>query len=249
VLYLKDKINGKVANINLRGYPKGYKSDTLVANTDLKYHIFFQNNGTDTMYRVVIRDTLSAYLDVTTVQAGASSHDYNFRVYENGIVKFVFEDINLPPSTTNEAGSKGFVQFRVAQQADLPACTDLQNTAVLYKGYDEPALSSVVSHSICGTVFEFVDVVLTNTEEILLSGVEINTFPNPFVGATTIEVSGATFNDLRLKLYDNTGRMLRQEIFQGQQHHLERGSLLPGIYYLRIEADGQVLKVGKVIVR
>ena len=234
--------------LSLRGYPKGYKSDTIAANTDLKYHILFQNNSADTITRVVIRDTLSAYLDVTTIEAGSSSHLYDYRVYENGIVKFIFDDINLPPSSVDEAGSKGFVQFKVAQQPDVPSCTEIFNQAIMYVGYEEPYLTDWTLHTSCGELTNFVDVILAD-EEIPVQGVEISTFPNPFIGGTTIEIKGLDFHQVQLTIYDNNGRQVRQESFSGNQHHIERGNLLPGVYYLNIEADGQLLKVGKVIVK
>ncbi|MCB0641603.1 MAG: DUF11 domain-containing protein, partial [Phaeodactylibacter sp.] len=234
--------------VNLRGYPKGYKSDTIAATTDLKYHILFQNNSADTITRVVIRDTLSAYLDVTTIEAGASSHTYDYRIYENGIVKFIFNDINLPPSSVDEAGSKGFVQFKVAQQPDNPSCTEIFNQAFMYVGYDEPVLTDWTLHTSCGEITDFVDVILSD-EKIPVPGVEISTFPNPFIGGTTIEIKGIDYRQVNLTIFDNTGRLIRQEQFSGNQYQLERGYLQAGIYYLKLEADGQTLKIGKVIVK
>ena len=100
-----------------RGYPKGYGDSLKIASTtDLKYHIKFQNVGTDTAIRVVIRDTISPYLDPQFVRPGASSHDYDFEVYDNGILKFTFNNIMLIDSSTNEGASHGFVKYRITQK-------------------------------------------------------------------------------------------------------------------------------------
>ena len=66
--------------IFVRGYPKGYlrNSENLIpANTDIEYHVYFQNVSMDTITRLVVRDTLSPFLDISTVAAGASSHPYD----------------------------------------------------------------------------------------------------------------------------------------------------------------------------
>ena len=67
--------------IFMRGYPKGYLENgnrLIPANTPLQYHIYFQNSGTDTIQRLVIRDTLPEGLELATVVPGASSHPYQF---------------------------------------------------------------------------------------------------------------------------------------------------------------------------
>ncbi|TAK44567.1 MAG: hypothetical protein EPO28_04695, partial [Saprospiraceae bacterium] len=82
--------------ILLRDYPKGYYKggeNLIPANTDVEYHIFFQNAGTDTVTRLVIRDTLPPSLDLATVVPGASSHPYDFEVYGNGVLKFTLDNI------------------------------------------------------------------------------------------------------------------------------------------------------------
>jgi len=102
-----------------RGYPLGYDSENYIdKNTDLEYLIRFQNVGNDTAFRVVIRDTLSPLLDASSVRPGSSSHPYSFSLTGNGILKFVFEDIELPDSTTDLSGSNGFVEFKIKQSPD-----------------------------------------------------------------------------------------------------------------------------------
>ena len=53
----------------------------------LEYQINFQNTGTDTAFKVIVRDTLSALYDVETVQNGVSSHTHTFRIYGKGILE------------------------------------------------------------------------------------------------------------------------------------------------------------------
>lgn len=52
---------------------------------------------------MVIRDTLSPWLDPLSVEPGASSHPYRFDYYgEGGNLRFVFENIMLLDSNLND---------------------------------------------------------------------------------------------------------------------------------------------------
>ena len=113
--------------------PTGYGPAHIIrVNTDIEYKIRFQNTGTDTAFQVVVADTLSSFLDASTVEAGVSSHAYRLDVYEGGVLHFVFKNIMLPDSNVNEAASHGFVTYRVAQKRDLPKGTVFDNMLALY---------------------------------------------------------------------------------------------------------------------
>lgn len=133
-----------------RAFPKGYIEDInyIKPNTDIEYHIRFQNNFTDTVSRVIILDTLSAFLDPATVKAGVSSHDYQFEVYRNGIVKFEFSDIQLLDSLNNLNESVGYVKFRVSQLTDVAPNAVIKNTAGIYYNFNAPLNSSMHCHTV-----------------------------------------------------------------------------------------------------
>jgi len=87
-------------------------------NIDIEYKIRFQNVGTADAMTVVVLDTLSPFLDISTLQLGASSHTYQFELLTNNILKFTFDGINLPPEEVDEAGSNGFLKFKISQVVD-----------------------------------------------------------------------------------------------------------------------------------
>jgi len=76
-------------------------------NEPLEYTIRFQNTGNFQADFVVVKDTLSNLLDLTTFQMIAASHEYEVAI-ENRIATWTFNEINLPDSTSDEAGSHGF---------------------------------------------------------------------------------------------------------------------------------------------
>ena len=98
----------------------------------LTYTIHFQNTGTDTTSFIVVRDTLSQYLDPLSVINIASSHEFNeFEIAGDGILKWVFNPIFLVDSGTNEPESKGFIMFSIHKRSNLPFGTLISNNAAI----------------------------------------------------------------------------------------------------------------------
>lgn len=232
--------------IQMRGYPKGYQvsGENLVpANTDVEYHIYFRNPTADTISRLVVRDTLPASLDLATVTPGAASHPYNFEVYSNGVIKFVFDSIGLMPNGSE--GSEGFVKFQIKQVADNPDGTLIPNQAQLFIGFEAPAATSTYTHKVCQV---FTDcLILTDVEQPSVPGVEINTYPNPFDSSIMIEVEGLQTATLKIYVFDNQGHLITMQEANGSSLTLQRGQLPAGLYTYRLEGDGVILNVGKII--
>jgi uncharacterized repeat protein (TIGR01451 family) len=124
--------------------PKGFTANNIVPiNTRLEYLIRFQNTGTDTAFNVLVVDTLSNYLNPESIEMGASSHlnTFTIQTVSNGknVLKWQFNNINLPDSNTNLLGSNGFVQFRVSPKDSLPFGTIVRNKGLIYFDYN-PAI-------------------------------------------------------------------------------------------------------------
>lgn len=229
-----------------RGHPKGYDAahHYVSPETDLDYLIQFRNTSADTVRQVIIRDTLSAALDPASVYPGATSHPYEFNVYGSGIVEFTLQNINLPPG--GGAESEGFVKFRVAQKPNLPCETIIFNSAAIYFDFNAPNMSNKTFHTVCP--FDSF-IVLTNTREIYMNGVEVKTFPNPAVASVNFEVTGVEAREYTLQLYDIQGRLTFNQFFQKPNFQLLRRQLPAGTFIYRLSADGRPVASGKIIIR
>jgi len=96
-------------------------ANTILQNDSvLLYTIRFQNTGNDTAFTVVVKDTLSPYLDPATIVPGASSHPYTFDLSGNGILTFRFDNIMLPDSNVNEPTSHGYFNYSIKQKKNNP---------------------------------------------------------------------------------------------------------------------------------
>jgi uncharacterized repeat protein (TIGR01451 family) len=229
-----------------RGHPKGYDvtHHYVSPETDLDYLIQFRNTGTDTVRQIIIRDTLSASLDPATVFPGASSHPYQFEMYGNGIVQFTLENVNLTPD--GGAGSEGFVKFRIAQKPNLPCRTIIFNSAAIYFDFEAPSTSNTTFHTVC----EFDSfIVITNTREVFVKGVEVKTFPNPASTVVNFEIQGIEAKQYSLQLYDIQGRLIANLRYSNPAFQLFRHQLPAGELIYRLAADGKPIAAGKLLVR
>jgi uncharacterized repeat protein (TIGR01451 family) len=116
----------------------------------LHYRVRFQNTGNDDAYRVEVVDTLSAGLDLRTLHVEAASHAYRLRVsgQDRPVLSFVFDGIGLPPSSRNEAGSNGFVQFSIQPRADLAPKALIENYADIFFDYNPPVRTLATANRI-----------------------------------------------------------------------------------------------------
>lgn len=225
-----------------QGFPEGYGDMHYIKpNTDLEYLIRFQNTGTDTAFRVVVLDTLSNFLDITSIHPGASSHPYDFDIVGRGVLKFTFDNILLPDSTTNEEESHGFVKFRISQLQDLPLGSEITNTAAIYFDFNEPVITNQTIHRVNEG---FITVVSTNP---ISENVHLKVYPNPFSDWTRFELEGIAEANASLIVYDAYGRTVMQRVFDQNQLLLNASELAAGMYFYQVRLDGKVVNAGKMV--
>jgi|GEM_PF-941221 len=135
--------------------PQGYGTAGYIQNgTALSYIIHFQNTGTAPAQNITINDTISQYLDIATLQVVSSSSAvevYNPEL-TNGIVKFRFNNINLPDSTSSPDGSIGYVAYSIQPKPDLAAGTQILNDAGIYFDYNPAVVTNATLNTIEDTL-------------------------------------------------------------------------------------------------
>ncbi len=246
------EVSGSELPIALRGHPTGYRDSVLAQNTDITYTVVFRNVGTDTISRVVIRDTLPNNLDFTSLTFGPSSHPYNVQLYGNGILKITFEEIQLQPNgSAEEAQTRGFVKFRIAQKLDLPLGTIIDNSAAVYFDYVEPVQTNTVHHVIgCSDLFQQGCITVSIDPQPEPAGTKITVQPNPFADVATIKIEGPTTGKtFNFEVYDITGKLVKRHRFNENHFDFHRGGLAPGMYLYRIQSEGFILGSGKILVQ
>ncbi|MDO1451231.1 T9SS type A sorting domain-containing protein [Rhodocytophaga aerolata] len=131
--------------------PQGVGQNHIIAKGQtLEYLIRFQNTGTDVAYTVTIQDTLDEHLDIATLQIGAASHPFSWRVSGKGkpFITWNFKDINLPDSSSNEHQSHGYVRFRISQKPETELGTTITNQAAITFDFNSPVLTNLTVNTV-----------------------------------------------------------------------------------------------------
>ncbi len=214
-----------------RGYPNGVTNMNYIQpNQQLQYVIRFQNTGNDTAFTVVIRDTLDTDLNIFTVTPGVASHPYSFQMQGPRVLEWTFNNINLPDSTTDSAGSNGFVTFHVEQNPNLAPGTEIYNEAGIYFDLNSPIITNTTVHRI----YEgFVDVL--NLQEINESIRQVFIYPNPTSGSITVNSKEAIYQEFII--YDEMGRIMMSGTLTGTETIVSLAGLSKGLYMLKVNGN------------
>ncbi len=223
--------------------PKGIGEQHLLpANRPITYTIDFQNTGTDTAFRVLLRDVLSQHLDVTTFRPGASSNPYTWEIRGLDTLEVLFQPIMLPDSTVNEAASHGWFSFTIDQQPDLADGTYIKNTASIIFDYNPPIITNTTFHTI-GELTVSVDEVSQQHAGLW------KVLGNPTITHATLLAVKAIPGEKKFELVNTAGRVVRSQAFSGQRFNFERENLPAGLYYFTItDQQGRVFS-GKIMVK
>jgi uncharacterized repeat protein (TIGR01451 family) len=218
------------------GLPAGVGAQHVIApGTHIEYLIRFQNTGTDTAFRVEIRDTLPPTLDAATLREGASSHAYQLKITELGVLQFVFDPIALPDSGANAAASQGFVKFRVSPKKDLALGTRIENRAAIYFDFNAPVLTNATLH----TVDDPLQFLTSDTAEPIGTNTApgvLTVAPNPTSGSVLVSLARPLESGgLRLEVRDALGRIWAADCRrEGEGWRLDVGGLPSGVYFLSV---------------
>ena len=227
-------------------YPVGVDGPHFIEqNTALDYQLNFQNTGTAEANTVILRDSLSKWLDPASIRLGAASHPYTWRLSGPGILEVRFDNINLPDSNSNEPASHGFVRFNIKQRRDNPIGSLIENRVGIY--FDENPV--VLTNTVFNTVGrDFLEVVLVSSPQLPL--LQVKVMPNPVYETARIVFENAEPATRTFLLYDVTGRVLRTQQFSDSTLEFQRNQLPAGVYWFAVqEASGKLICNGKIILQ
>jgi len=227
--------------------PRGVDEQHYIReNMDIEYYLRFQNIGNAEAFKVRITDTLSPFLDISTIQLGASSFPYRFEILPNNVLQFTFEDINLPPEALDEPGSHGFVKYRVSQYPNNPIGTIIYNTAQIFFDNNAPIVTNTTYHEIGE---DFIEILLSNNENIKDERVKV--IPNPFNETTQFSIISEKNEKAvyTLKVLNTIGQIIRLEEFQEASYDFHRKNLSDGLYLFTIENKGELITTGKMMIQ
>lgn len=189
----------------------------------IDYLIRFQNTGTDTAFNVVVIDEIDPRFDLLSLQLLGASHAFVPSFGEGRELIFTFTDIMLPDSTTDLAGSQGFVAFRLKPVAGLLPGDVIPNTAAIYFDFNDPIITNTTEHVV--ETSTAVDQALGTTRAIRL-------VPNPATDVLHVWLPNGADRAFTLMALD--GRILQVPVVSTAQGiQLNVSTLAPGTYLIR----------------
>jgi hypothetical protein len=183
----------------------------------LDYLVRFQNTGNDTAFSVYIVDTLSSWLDVSSLQVLTASDDYVVNFLDSNVLEFRFDNILLPDSTIDEPNSHGHVAYRIKMNGGLTVGDTIYNSAAIYFDYNEPVITNSTKN--------YIQLITGITEQ---SDSELRVYPNPTTNICYLNDSGAVV------VFDVTGREVMQTRSVTVPTEVDLSSLPKGVYTLRL---------------
>lgn len=232
-----------------RAYPGGIVIDGinyLEANQPILYHIRFQNTGTDTAFKVVVKDIIDTHLDLSSLHLGSASHPYTLEITPWRELVFMFDNINLVDSFRNEPLSHGFVSFTLDQISDLAPGTKITNEAAIFFDFNVPIITNTWQHVIWEEDLPRLEPPTTNP--LPLENLRI--VPNPVTDVAQVWAP-ITEEGVEVELYllASTGELLRTYKQANGNFRFERSGLPNGIYFLELYVNGQLSQRGRVAIQ
>ena len=186
------------------------------------YTIHFQNTGNAPAITIRLEDTLDVNLDYTTFQVVNYSHDNSSKLIGNHLT-FIFPNIMLPDSASDEPGSKGFVQYRIKPKANLSLGTEIKNTATIYFDFNTTVATNTAVSTIKNPV---ITAVSTLSEHAVIS-----VYPNP----TNNNILLRSTSDLGLiTICNSLGEIIYSQITNETQQQIDLSKQASGVYFLQI---------------
>ena len=228
--------------------PQGYTTQHYTdSNQVLEYRIDFQNTGLDTARKVIIIDTLSPWLAISTFVPLVASHTYNTVLEGSSIIKFIFDPIALPDSNVSEVNSHGYVTFKIRPKFNTPKGTVINNFADIYFDFNTPVRTNTVFNTIYDTVIVRLGVGINEPKESLNAHVLV--FPNPTIDKFYLQLDQELQN-AQIKLVDANGReVYEMNQVSGKTIEMKASHLQQGIYFIQIYEKQKLIGRSKIVVQ
>jgi hypothetical protein len=104
--------------------------------------------------------------------------------------------------------------------------------------------------SYVNTVWEFDPPASSGIEDDRAGNFSLQVFPNPLTSSSILTLNGEMLpKEMELLMYDASGKLVRKEKMRTGNFILDKGSLGPGVYFIRVEAGSRCIAATKLLVQ
>lgn len=222
---------------DLTVFPKGVCEEKYISpDQKLTYLVRFQNTGTSPAIKIKILDSLDLNLNLSTAHIISSSHDMYTEVLSGNVLQFVFDNINLPDSNSNEMESHGYVLFDIDPITPLFSGIQIENRVGIYFDFNSPVYTNTESN----TIYEG-DLTIPPCELSLSENSKkytLNIFPNPAQNEIYFLVNGVLNENAIVEIIDINGRTILKG--NANTNFMDIRDINNGIYFLRLYENSAV---------
>ncbi len=197
----------------------------------IDYTINFQNEGTDTVFSVMIIDTLSDHLDLSSLEIIGKSHNCNITL-KNNLVTFQIDNVLMTDSTINERDRYGFVSFRIKPVINIQDNQLIENKASIYFNFNNPIITNNTT-TVINSKGGIVSVENDEEEGFFLM------YPSPSESEINISIEKPAY--IEVSIVDLLGQEVLTDSLYGESIRLDVSSLPKKLYVVRVKHNGLVL--------
>jgi len=198
---------------------------------EMIYTIRFQNTGNFQADNIHIIDTLSQFFVLKDFRIISSSHLMHYTIEGSGIVTFYFDNIFLPPITTDEPGSHGFVKYAIRCSQNLSIGDAIDNTAYIYFDFNAPVQTNTETIIIADPPLN------ANTTEVP-EALRMTIYPNPATNTLNGIFNSGKSKSFTLTVLSQIGQSVKTTSYSGDRFSTEINDLPAGLYYGKIVIQG-----------
>lgn len=224
-------------NVNPGKCEKGFISK----DQELTYTIRFQNTGNSNAINIRVEDILDEKLDFSSLRMIGASDPYWVEVKDQTNLVFHFDQIYLPPVNLNEAGSHGFIQYKIKPKSDLQEGDQITGSASIYFDFNYP----IVTNAPLSTIYEG-----DLSQLLCYTGDDLNQelfvcFPNPATDLLNIYAAEPIKS---IRIYDVTGHLMVNYEEATTSAYFDLVNFRKGIYFVKMESAEGRKSTKKIIV-
>jgi len=204
----------------------------------ITYKIRFQNVGTYEAATVYVKSKLPQGVSTKSFKMLSHSHNCSYSI-NDGVIDWVFRNINLPDSSSNESESHGYVLYSLIVDRAALSNQEIVGQANITFDYESPLVTNRVFHR-----------VINSSEK---AG-ELKIWPNPAKTGSTITMAARKDIDGYYPILQSIvvsgadGRMLLQKAVNGTKVSLRLDGFNPGSYMIVTKDLEGTNQIGVLIV-
>ncbi len=192
----------------------------------IDYHIRFQNTGSDTAHKVTVVDSLDWSIPVTKIIINSASHPYKFSV-KGKVLIWEFDNIMLPDSGADYAGSQGYVRFSAGLNPSLYVGDTIFNDAQIYFDYQTPVHTKKAKTAVVAWI---------SIPENANESISLDIFPNP--AKDELHILNNENEALEFQLINSAGVVVDEVRAEPEARTTIRvNELSPGLYLLNSKSS------------